>query len=427
MAATNNFDSNITRVLMRIFLEKFETNRVLTKSVNTQLLAGKFNPSSGDKVDFKRPTDYITTRTPTGDISSGAPHSDIVTGKATGTVQNYFTVDVDFSEADESIKMDQLEELLAPAATRIVTDFETDFADFMVKNSGLRSGTVGTAVTLWSHVASAGALMKSMGVPQDDMWMYVLNPFVQTSLAEQIRAMGAGGVAGKPIDTALEKAVLTDNFAGFRVMDATTLGSYTTPAGADRGGTLVAAPDATYATAKDTMTQSLSVTAFQANLVVQAGETLTIASVNRLNMSTRKIALDAAGAKIPWTGTVTAPVTLNGSGAGTLIVTGPAIFESGGQYNTVDAAPAISAIVLLSTAASKTIQPNMFFHKQAFGIGSVPMKKLFATDTIGTTEDGLQLRVTRDSDILKNKQIVRFDLRPAYAVLNPFFSGQGFG
>lgn len=423
----NNFDSNITRVLMRIFLEKFETNRVLTKSVNTQLLAGKFNPSSGDKVDFKRPTDYTTSRTSTGDISAGTP-DDIITGKATGTVQDYFTVDVDFSEADQSINMDQLEELLAPAATRIVTDFELDFAQFMVANTALTFGTRGTAVTTWAHIADTGAFMKSMGVPQDDMWMYVLNPFVQTKLAEQIRSMGAGGVAGAPIKTALERAVLTDDFAGFRVMDATTLASISIPSGTtDRVGAVAGTPAVTYLAAKDKMTITLTIDGLTNGQVFKAGEEITIATPpSRLNLSTRKLALDASGAVIPWKATLTSDQTV-ASLAITAEFTGPPIFETGKAYNTVDSAIADNDVVTFTGSAGNVIQPNMFFHKQAFGIGSVPMKKLFTTDTIGTTEDGMQIRVTRDSDILKNKQIVRFDLRPAYAVLNPFFAGQGFG
>ena len=69
----------------------------------------------------------------------------------------------------------------------------------------------------------------------------------------------------------------------------------------------------------------------------------------------------------------------------------------------------------------------MFYHKQAFGIGTVPLKKLFATDTIMRTEDGMSMRVTKYSDGDSNKQKIRFDLLPAYAVFNPFFAGQGFG
>jgi hypothetical protein len=106
----NNFDSNFTRKLARVFLEKFDSDRVLSKNVNTQLLQGKFDPSTGTIVDFKRPTDYRSLRTSGGDVSgAGNTAGDIITGKASGTVQDYFTVHVDFSEADEALKMDQLD------------------------------------------------------------------------------------------------------------------------------------------------------------------------------------------------------------------------------------------------------------------------------------------------------------------------------
>ena len=423
----NNFDSNFTRKLARIFLEKFESERVLSKNVDTQLLANKFNPSTGDTVDFKRPTDYKSKRTSTGDISGG-PRSDIITGKASGVVQDYFTVDVDFDEADEAIKMDQIDQLLAPMATRIKTDLELDFADFMMKNTALLAGTVGTAADTWDDIAEAGAIMQATGVPMDNMWAYAVNPFTQRKLASTNLSLGAGGVAGGRIMTSLDKAIINDNFAGMRVMTATTLASYTTGTGADRAGTIVTAnPDPTYVTAKDTMTQSIQVTAFEANLVVAAGETLTITGRNRLNLSTRQPILDETGAVVVFSGTVVSTVTLGASGEGTIVITGPAIFEAAGQYNTVDSAPIIGDVVTLGGAAVTIIQPNLFWHKQAFSLGSVPIKKLFSTDTLATTEDGLQFRVSKYADGDANKQIVRFDFRPAYGVMNPFFAGQGFG
>jgi hypothetical protein len=83
--------------------------------------------------------------------------------------------------------------------------------------------------------------------------------------------------------------------------------------------------------------------------------------------------------------------------------------------------------VTLLGAASTIYQPNLFWHKQAFAIGSVPIKKLYSTDTLATTKDGLQIRVSKGASIRENKQIVRFDFRPAYGVMNPFFAGQGWG
>lgn len=420
----NNFDSNFTRKLARVFLEKFETERVLSKYVNTQLLENRFDPSTGANVDFKRPTDYKTKRTSTGDITS-LGRSDIITGKATGTVQDYFTVDVDYNEADEALKMDQLDELLAPAARRIVTDMEVDFGNFVVKNTGLLAGTYGTAVSTWDHVALAGATLRSHGVPMDADWCYFVNPYTQTKLASNQRSLGNG--SDELVNEAHKKAIISQNFAGMKVMTATALPSVTHSAGADRVGALSANPTVTYVAAKDSMTQVLPVNGFQANLVVNAGEVVQISGRYRLNLSTRQLVVDDAGANVLWTGTVVQSVTLDGTGAGSLVVTGPAIFEANGAYNTVNSAPVSGDVVTLLGTASSFNQPNLFWHKQAFGIGSVKIKKLYSTDTIATTEDGLQIRVSKYADGDANKQIVRFDFRPAYAVFNPFFAGQGFG
>ena len=422
----NNFDSNFTRKLAKITLSQFESQRVISKNVNTQLLESKFDPSTGTIVDFKRPTDYTSTRTSGGDISSSK--KDIVTGKASGTVQDYITVAVDYNEVDEALKMDQLEELLKPITKRMKTDLEIDFATYMMKNTGLLAGTVGTAATTWDHVAKASAMMMSHGVPMDAPWYYTVNPFTQVKLASNTRSLGAGGTAGDIITEAHEKSTLTRMFAGFdRVMTADALPSYTLSSVSDRAGTLTANPTVTYVGAKDSMTMSIAVTAMGANAVVAAGEQVQITGRNRLNLATRQTILDDTGAVILFTGTVTASVTLGASGEGTLVITGPAIYEASGAFNTVASAPVSGDVVTRLGTASAIIQPNLFWNKNAFAIGFVPMKKLHATDTIATTEDGLQMRITKYSDGDANKQTVRFDIHPAYACLNPFFAGQGFG
>ena len=422
----NNFDSNFTRQLARVFLEKFESSRVLSKNVNTQLLAGRFNPASGENVDFKRPTDYSSVRTSNGDVS-GETVNDIITGKATGTVQDYFTVFVDYDEADEAIKMDQIDELLAPMATRIVTDMELDFADFMMKNAGLLAGTYGTAVSTWDHVAEAGAVMEANGIPRDGMWHYAVNPYTQRSLASDQRSLGAGGSAGSLIVDSNAAATIADNFAGMRVMTATTLASYTSvDTSGDRAGTLSANPDVTYLAAKDSMQQTLSVTGLGTITSVPAGTVVQISGRNRLNLSTRQPIVDENGSNVLWTAVVVADATLV-AGAGDIVVSGPAIFEASGQYNTVDSAPISGDVITLLGVDDTLYQPNIFWHRQAFGIGSVPLKKLHSTDTVATTEDGMQFRVSKGVGFLENQQKVRIDYRPAYAVLNPFFAGQAFG
>lgn len=418
----NNFESNFTRKVMLKVLDRFESNRVLSKNVNTQLFSGQFNPNSGDTVDIKRPTDYKSVRTSTGDISG--QKSDIITGKASATVQDYITVGVDYNEADEALTMGtDKSRFWDDVANRIVIDLETDFAKFMMENAGLRAGTVGEGVDSWAEVAEASALMKATGVPMNQKWCYALNPYSQVALANEQRSLGVN----PEVKTANERAVVNENFAGLKVMTATTLSSYGTGAGADRAGTVASDPDVTYVSAKDSMKQAIAVTGFAANLEIKAGETIEIAGRHRLNLSTRMPVLKADGSQVVFTGVVTEDVTLDGSGAGTLVIAGAGIYEATGAYNTVDSAIVTGDVVTLGGAESTVIQPNLFWHRDAYTIASVKINKLHSTDTVATTRDGLQLRTSLYSDGDANKQTVRFDLRPAYGVLNPFFAGQSFG
>jgi hypothetical protein len=417
----NNLSSNITRPLAKIFLEAFESSRVVTKTVNTQLLSGRFNPSTGSNVDFKRPHDYNTIRTAGGDISASTK-SDIIAGKATGTVQDYFTAATEWSNIQQALELDQLDQILEPMARRLVTDLELDLGLFMRKNTGLNYGARDTAVDAWSDVAGAGAMMDAVGVPMSDNKYYLMNPFTTTSLASAQNGLNASDGL---VRTAWEKAQISSNFGGMRALTSNALSSYTSGSTTDRAGTLDGAPDATYVTAKDTMQQTLVIDALGTGTIV-AGDQIQIAGVNRLNIATRQVMLDAAGAAVPWTGTVLSTVTI-AANAATIVVSGAAIYEANGQYNTVDAAPADGAVVTILGTAATVYQPNLFYTEQAFGLGTVKLPKLYSTDTVATTSDGMSIRVSKYSDGDSNTQKIRFDLLPAYAVFNPNFAGQGYG
>lgn len=417
----NNLNSNITRKVARVFLDAFEASRVVTKTVDTQLLSGKFNPSSGSNVDFKRPHDYNSIRTSGGDISSSTK-SDIVAGKATGTVQDYFTAATEWGNVEEALELDQLDQILEPMARRIVTDMELDFAAFIRNNAGLKYGTHGTAVDAWGDVAGAGATMDAIGAPMSAEKYYLMNPFTTTALASAQNGLNA---ADGLVRTAWEKAQISQSFGGMMALTSNALSSFTSSDAADRAGALASTPDATYVTAKDSMQQTLSVSGLDGT-VIKAGDQVTITGVNRLNVATRQPMIDASGNPVPWTGTVVADATITG-GAATIVVSGAAIYEANGQYNNVDAAPESGDVVTILGATSALYQPNLFYSKQAFGIATVKLPKLYSTDTIATTSDGFSIRVSKYSDGDANTQKIRFDLLPAYACFNPLFAGQGFG
>jgi len=122
---------------------------------------------------------------------------------------------------------------------------------------------------------------------------------------------------------------------------------------------------------------------------------------------------------------VDCPIDANGDGV--LLLTGPAILENNGQYNTIDSAPIAGDVITVLGTAGATIQSNLFYHKQAFGLATVKLPKLYSTDTLATTQDGFSIRVSRYADGDANTQKVRFDLLPAFVTFNPFFAGKGFG
>lgn len=418
----NNFNSNITRQLARVFLDALDHNRVLSKAVNTQLFSGRFTPASGANVDVKRPHQYRALESATGDISL-ATKNDIISGKATATVQNMITIPLEWDIYDEALNMDQLQEMIAPAAAEAVTRMETNLATFMYKNSGLSVGSPGTAVDAWGDVAAAAALMRATGVPMDDTY-YVMNPFTAVNLADAQNGLYA---ADGLVRTAWEQAQISRDFGGLKAMTSSMLTTYTSGTASDRAGTLSSNPDVTYVTAKDTMTQVLAVAGFSAGATIVPGEVVEITGKFRVNPVTRQTVLDGTGAAVKWRATVVTGTTLNSSGAGTITVTGPAIFESNGQYNTTNAALASGDVITVLGAASTVYQPSLFFHKNAFSVATVKLPKLYSTDTVATTADGISIRVSKYADGDANKNMVRFDLLPAFAALNPLMAGQGFG
>ncbi len=430
MAIANTFDSNITRKLIREFTEDFQAARVITQNVGTQplRLTGRYNPSTGDKVDFKRPTDFISVRTERGDLSATDP-SAIQTGKATGTVQDYLSVYVEYDIWDESLMMDQKDRLLKPIAERLANDLETHFVQYMTENSGLLSGDWGEPVASWSDVANAGALMDQTGVPQTPKWCYAVNPHTQVALATEQRSLGSGGSSGTLISEAHRMAIISDDFAGFKVMKSNILGSITQPAATtDRVGALSATPDGTYETAKDTFTQSLAVSGFgTSGDVIPAGTFIEVTARSKLNQATRNLIFDEAGESIPFSAVLVEPATLVG-GAGTFIVAGPGLNELAGQYNNIDTPLTIGDTVTILGQEDRSYQPNLFWHKSAFNIGFVDIKPLQGVqNAYSRTKDGVVIRVVRDSDVLANKQVTRFDIQTAYLTSNSFFAGQGWG
>lgn len=419
----NNLSSNIQATLSKKILDRFESSRTISKTVNTQFLDGAINSNTGDTVFIKRPGRFKSIRSADGDlVAAGSTPNDIIAGKAKGVVQDYITVETEWSNLEEAIELNQLDELVVePMIDELVATLETSFGQFALANCNLSVGVPGNEADAWGDIAQAGALTKSMSFPKGDV-TYLVNPFNQVALAEIQRSIGT---ADGLVNPAFKDAVINSNFAGLRVMTSDSLATFTSGDNTDRVGAIVGTPDPAYVTAKDTMTQSITINGLDATGTVKAGEVIEVTGRFYLNQSTRQQILNG-GSGVKWRAVVTADAVI-AANAVTVVVAGPAISETSEQYDTIDKGLTAGDVVTFLHGEQTLFQPNMFYHKNAYSIGSVPIPRLSAQDTFMKTKDGLQIRMTRGSSLRENKQVLRLDLLPAFSSLNPFLAGQGYG
>lgn len=430
----NNLSSNTSTLVMKAFARRLEANFVLTKAVNQTIVDGKITPESGSTVYVKRPMQAKAIRTSGGDISAST-FNDIAVGRAAATVQNYVTVPFEFSNLEEATQLAQMEELIDPWAAEVATEVELSLGQFMIENSGLTYGTPGTVVDAWTDVAGAQALGDSIGWGSGDKF-YVMNSFTQVNLANVQSALKLDPA----VKSAWEDARVTSPLAGLTALKSNALKQYTAGAATpDRTGTLAATPNATWATHKDTMVQTLSLTGLQASTTnaVRAGDVLEFTGTGAnarsfINAKTRQTVLGIDGNPVKWRCTVVTGGNTDGAGAVTVTVTNPAIYGASGgadqQFQTISAPLTSGDVFTILGSADTVYQPNLCFHRDAFAIATVKPPKLYNCETMyGTSPSGLTFRITKYSNGDTNKNRLRADLIPVFGVLNPLMSMKAFG
>ncbi|EHG7888902.1 P22 phage major capsid protein family protein [Citrobacter sp.] len=424
MATTNNLDSNVSQIVLKKFLPGFMSDLVLAKTVDRQLLAGEINSSTGDSVSFKRPHQFSSLRTATGDIS-GQTKNNLVSGKATGRVGNYITVAVEYGQLEEAIKLNQLDEILMPVRQRIVTDLETELAKFMMNNGALSLGSPNTPINKWSDVAQTASFLKDLGVNEGENYA-VMDPWSAQRLAD-----AQSGLHGsdKLIQTAWEDAQISGNFGGIRALMSNGLASRSQGA---FGGTLTvqANPTVTYIAVKDTyqFTVTLAGATASVNGFLKAGDQIKFTNTFWLNQQSKQ-ALYNGSTPISFTATVLQDANSTAGGQVTVTLSGAPIYDAAPQqqYNAVSRQVVAGDAVTVIGTASQTMKPNLFYNKFFCGLGTIPLPKLNSIDSAVATYEGFSIRVHKYADGDANVQKMRFDLLPAYVCFNPHMGGQFFG
>ncbi|MBN4865480.1 MULTISPECIES: P22 phage major capsid protein family protein [Providencia] len=420
---TNNLDSNVSQVVLKKFLPGFMSDLVLCKTVDRQLLAGEINSNTGESVSFKRPHQFRSERTADGDIT-GKTKNGLISGKATGRVGNYITVAVEWAQVEEALKLNQLDQILAPIHARMVTDLETELANFMMNNGSLSLGTPNSPITKWSDVAQTATFLKDIGIKAGDNYA-VMDPWSAQRLADAQTGLHA---SDQLVRTAWENAQIPGNFGGIKALMSNGLASREQ---GDFGGTLTVktAPTVDYTAIKDSYQFSVALTGATASKTgfFKAGDQVKFTATHWLNQQSKQTLYNGSTA-ISFTATVLEDANSDGTGDVTVKLSGVPVYDAvNKQYNAVDRKVAAGDEVVVIGTAKQQMKPNLFFNKMFCGLGTIPLPKLHSIDSAVATYEGFSIRVHKYADGDANKQMMRFDLLPAYVCFNPHFGGQFFG
>jgi hypothetical protein len=314
----------------------------------------------GETISIRRPTDFTVRSTAT------MATQDVTEGKIALTVDQRRGVDFEFTSQDLTLKISDLSErVIKPAMVQLANSVDTYLA-------GLYSsvpnwvGTSGQVVNSFADFAKAPERMDEMAVPQDSR-SAVLSPSdhwallgSQTALYIQDAAKGAyrkgslGEIGG--VDTYMSQNILTHT-AGTRTNAAID--------GAITSATV------TYASVKDTMTQTIHMDGLGTTKTIKKGDVFTIADVYAVNPVTK--------AKLPFLKqfVVTADASSDAVTTGDADVTiYPAMIWSGAFQNiavTAGVTDLDDKTVTWVQAASAQDRQNLVFHKNAFALVSVPL------------------------------------------------------
>lgn len=414
--ATNDF-KNQTRIL-GLFVRNFKNEMVLTTKVDRQVsekeYGGSTGTNSGDTVYVKRPVRATST--------SGAT---ITEGQLTSIEQATVPVKVDqrrkvsFTVTQDEMALNDigLSRFLRPFARELVQDVENHIAD-QYKYIPNAIGTPGSSPQSFLEVGNARARLFGMGVPVDGL-CGAYTPQASLYIADALKATNNERLAKTAVEEAHIKTIASTELYECQSLKRHTVGAL--------GGTPKvngASQNVTYATAKDTNTQSLITDGWSNSVsgLVKAGDTFTIGGVYEINHNTR-----AALSNLQQF-TVTADADSDGSGNATLTISPPII--TSGPYKTVSAAPADDAAITVKGTAATAYAQNMTFHKNCITLAFAKLPEIDSGTGVKSmryAEDGISINYSIGSTITDLSSIYRFDIRFGCKVQNPFFGIRTYG
>lgn len=380
-------------------LMQLENNCVMGKLVHREYK--KEFVKVGATVDVRKPVKF------TAQDGATRVNQDVQEASTPFTIDKRKHVSWDFSTQDLTLSIEEYSErYIQPAAIALANQIDSDLCG-LYNRVFQYTGTAGTAPTAFTDFGAAAVRLDDAAVPAE-MRRLVLNPAAHLKAADLLKGLYnpelvKGAVRGRSVGP----------LAGFETyMDQNvkrhTPGTWgTTPLVA--GGS----QSVTYANATHTYgstSQTLNIDGLTATTgTVKTGDRFTIANVFAVNPVSKETLTTLQEF------VVQADATADGSGAATITIS-PAIITSG-AFQTVSAAPADNAAI---TRVSSAYAANLAFHKNAFGLVTVPLEMPDgAAWKARESHNGYSIRVVKDYDIENDVDIIRLDILYGVKTLYP--------
>lgn len=389
----------ITRESLRIL----ENNLTFTKGVNREYdnEYAKKGAKIGTTLNLRLPARYVGRTGPTLSVENQTETFFPL------TLSTQFGVDVQFTSQEMELSLDDFSErVLAPAIAAVSNkiDFDGCAQGLNVANTVGVPGTPNAALT---NYLSAGAKLKLLGCPLDQLRSAVLDPVSEASLVgaltslfnptEEIADQYKSGTMGRAI--------------GFKWSSDANINTYTVGA---QGG--VPQVDATGSHPNGT-DGFISVKGMSNTItgILLPGDVFTIANVFAVNPQSRKS-----------TGQLQQFVVLaaaNSSGAGKVdaLQISPTVVASG-QFQNVNSLPANSANITVLGAASTVSPMSLMYHRDAFVLASADLPMPRGTHMAARVQSkkiGLSVRMVQSYDIVNDIFPCRFDVLYGWATPYP--------
>lgn len=336
---------------------------------------------------------------------------DVTEGTVAVAMNKTWSNKVTIGATDRTLSFDRWADMvIRPMARRAAEKIETSLTGLYTKFYNF-TGTPGTAPSTVAELASAGAFMSDVGIPTGGRLGFH-SPVVGANVSS---AIATSNVQGRN-RTALEKALI-GYAGGFDNYETAFAPTHTV--GVATGTPLVngASQNVTYATAKDSWSQTLNTDGWTNSTtgILKAGDTFTIASVFSVHPGTK-----VSTGRLQ-TFTVLADADSGATTGPAALTVSPPIITSG-AFQTVSAAPADNAAITVKTGTGGTAyRQSLMLDPMAITLVSRPLDIPGDAGLKTSTQKGNKVTVSvsewTDGNTLAHN--MRFDMLWGREVLDP--------